>query len=213
MIVLGTIPCFDESCYAVERTGYRPGGPWTEGALRPGLGRAPRLPDPGPRCARRAASPRGARRVASDPVSHPPWSGAADAPTKAYPRCSEEPQSITSAMQASAAAAPPAPVDQERLRRRTAVLHPVGPVPGNSAWHPDEIADRAVFMVLEGRLDPQYPAYGALHHYVVAVGAVAPAGLYSLLFDPRLGERRSMGMGFARLHRFCCRRPDISGCA
>jgi Dolichyl-phosphate-mannose-protein mannosyltransferase len=51
-------------------------------------------------------------------------------------------------------------------------------------WHPDEISGRATQMVLRRSLNPDYYAYGGLHFYVVAAGAVVPAGLYALLFDP-----------------------------
>ena len=42
-------------------------------------------------------------------------------------------------------------------------------------WHPDEISDKATQMVLRRSLDPDFYAYGGLHFYVVAAGAVVPA--------------------------------------
>jgi Dolichyl-phosphate-mannose-protein mannosyltransferase len=51
-------------------------------------------------------------------------------------------------------------------------------------WHPDEITKRAVTMVANRTLNPHEFRYGGLHYYILAVGAVIPVFVYSLLFDP-----------------------------
>jgi hypothetical protein len=53
-----------------------------------------------------------------------------------------------------------------------------------NAWHPDEITDRALSMVAEGRINPRYFAYGGLHYYVVGALAIVPVYSLSLIFDP-----------------------------
>jgi Dolichyl-phosphate-mannose-protein mannosyltransferase len=55
-------------------------------------------------------------------------------------------------------------------------------------WHPDEIVARTTKMVLRHSIDPEHYAYGGLHYYIVAAGAVIPAGIYAWLFDPRPDE-------------------------
>jgi hypothetical protein len=59
-------------------------------------------------------------------------------------------------------------------------------------WHPDEITNRAVKMVANRTLNPHEFRYGGLHYYILAVGAVIPVFVYSLLFDPPPAERETL---------------------
>ena len=43
------------------------------------------------------------------------------------------------------------------------------------SWHPDEITERTITMVQNRTLNSHFFAYGSLHYYVLAVGAVLPA--------------------------------------
>ncbi|MEW6570099.1 MAG: glycosyltransferase family 39 protein [Nitrospirota bacterium] len=52
-------------------------------------------------------------------------------------------------------------------------------------WHPDELTKHAAGMVSGLTLNPHFFAYGGLHYYVLAIGAVIPAKVYGKLFDPR----------------------------
>lgn len=51
-------------------------------------------------------------------------------------------------------------------------------------WHPDEGIKRSLRMVEERSLNPHFFAYGGLHDYVLAIGAVIPTKAYAKFFDP-----------------------------
>jgi Dolichyl-phosphate-mannose-protein mannosyltransferase len=57
-------------------------------------------------------------------------------------------------------------------------------------WHPDEVTKLALRMVTERTLNPGRFAYGALHTNVLVLAAVAPVGVYTLLFDRQPDETR-----------------------
>lgn len=59
-------------------------------------------------------------------------------------------------------------------------------------WNPDEVTERAMEMVANRTLNPHYFAYGGLHYYTVAVGAIIPAKIYGRLFDPKPVENDTL---------------------
>jgi hypothetical protein len=59
-------------------------------------------------------------------------------------------------------------------------------------WHPDEVTSRTIEMVVNRRLNPDHFAYGGLHYYILAVGAVIPTFIQSLLFDPPPADRKTV---------------------
>lgn len=52
-------------------------------------------------------------------------------------------------------------------------------------WHADELTSLATRLVRERTVNPGYFAYGGLHYYVLALGAVVPAKVYGVLIDTR----------------------------
>lgn len=54
-----------------------------------------------------------------------------------------------------------------------------------NSWHPDEIIRRSIGMVKRRTVNPHHFAYGGLHYYVQAVGAIMPTLVYAEIFDPK----------------------------